>query len=89
VNDGAASIGELRREIAAERTRLAEAVVALRRQVDAKRRQPLPVGLPLIAGAAVAGFVLAGGVRATIRLLAVRYRREHDESGLLGSLLRR
>lgn len=86
---GAPAVAELRREIALERNRLVQAVSELRTQVDEKRRRPVKIGLPVIAGAAVAGFVLAGGVRATIRLLGVRRRRELQRGGLVRTLVRR
>ena len=68
---------EVRREIEAERERLASAVEELREEVgDAtdltrKLRGKLPV---VAAGALGAGFVLAGGIGATARLLARRGR---------------
>jgi hypothetical protein len=64
---------DLRRELREERERLAEAVDDLRRELGAAtdiRRK-----LPMIAGAAFAlGFLKAGGVGATARLLARRSR---------------
>jgi hypothetical protein len=84
------SVEELTREIEAERARLVDSVSALRAEIEQKRRSGLRVGLPVIAGAAVAGFVLAGGVRATIRLLGVRYRRRREQAdGRVLALLRR
>jgi hypothetical protein len=88
VTAGGQSTEEVRREIELERERLVDAVTGLRAQVERVKRRPLKIGLPVIAGAAVAGFVLAGGVRATIRLLAVRERqrrerRSHRFAGLL------
>lgn len=65
--------GEVRRQIETERERLADAVDELREAADltAIVRSKLPV----IAGAAAgAGFFLAGGVGATMRLLARRGR---------------
>ena len=63
----------VRREIEAERVRLATAVEQLREglgeatNVAAKLRSRLPV---VAAGALGAGFFLAGGIGATMRLLA-------------------
>jgi uncharacterized protein DUF3618 len=68
---------EVRREIEAERERLASAVDELREEVGevtdvtAKLRGKLPV---VAAGALGAGFVLAGGIGATARLLMRRGR---------------
>lgn len=68
---------EVRREIQAERERLAAALDDLRAgigratDVKAKLRARLPAAA---AGAAGAGFVLAGGIGATMRLLARRGR---------------
>jgi hypothetical protein len=67
------SPSELRREIESERERLADAVDSLRAgmNVTGTLRQNLPV---IAAGAAVAGFVLAGGIGATMRLVFRRGR---------------
>jgi hypothetical protein len=71
---------QIRREIAAEREQLADAVESLREgigeatNVGAKLRANLPV---VAAGALGTGFFLAGGVGATMRLLA-RKGREGD-----------
>jgi uncharacterized protein DUF3618 len=64
---------DVRREIEAERQKLAEAVDGLREAADvtAMVRAKLPV---LAAGAAGAGFFFAGGIGATMRLLARRGR---------------
>jgi hypothetical protein len=64
---------EVRREIGTEREQLASAVEELREAADltSMLRAKLPV---LAAGAAGAGFVLAGGIGATMRLLARRGR---------------
>jgi hypothetical protein len=68
---------QIRREIEDERERLARALGELRAgvggvtDVTAKLRQQLPVAA---AGAMGVGFVLAGGVGATMRLLARRSR---------------
>ena len=63
----------VRREIESERTQLAQAVEELREglgeatDVAARLRAKLPV---VAAGAMGAGFVLAGGIGATMRFLA-------------------
>ena len=64
---------DVRREIESERERLAVAVDDLREAADltALMRAKLPT---IAAGAAGAGFFLAGGVGATMRLLARRGR---------------
>ena len=69
------TMDELRREIAAEREQLAASVEQLRGELvmAPKVQAKLPV---LAAGAAAAGFVLAGGIGATMRYLA-RRGREH------------
>ena len=67
----------IRQEIEAERTRLATAVDELREgigevtDVGGKLRSNLPVAA---AGALAAGFVLSGGIGATIRLVFRRGR---------------
>jgi hypothetical protein len=68
------SAEEVRRDIEAQRDQLAEAVEELRAEVTdigGKLRSKLPV---VAAGALGAGFFLAGGVGATMRLLARRGR---------------
>ncbi len=64
---------DVRREIEQEREQLASAVDELREAADvsSKLRTKLPA---LAAGGAATGFVLAGGLGATIRLLARRGR---------------
>lgn len=68
---------DVRREIEAEREQLADAVDHLRggladaTNIAGKLRQRLPV---VAAGALGAGFLLAGGVGATMRLFARRSR---------------
>jgi hypothetical protein len=68
---------DVKRDIAAERERLAEAVDHLRdglgeaADVSGKLRAKLPV---VAAGAAGAGFFLAGGIGATMRLVFRRGR---------------
>jgi hypothetical protein len=73
---------QVRREIAAERDQLADAVDELRADLDIgdKLRGKLPV---LAAGAAGAGFVVAGGIGATMRFLA-RRGREGKEKARVG-----
>jgi uncharacterized membrane protein len=74
---------QLRREIEAEREQLAQAVDNLRDEigeatnVSAKLRGKLPI----VAGAALgAGFFIAGGVGATMRLLARRGREGREKA---------
>jgi hypothetical protein len=80
------SAEDVRRDIAAERDQLASAVDDLRSglgeatDVGGKLRANLPVAA---AGAMSAGFVLAGGVGATMRYLA-RRGREGDEKARFG-----
>ena len=68
---------DVRRDIEAEREQLATAVEDLREgisgatNIGAKLRSKLPI---VAAGALGAGFVLAGGIGATMRLLARRGR---------------
>jgi len=77
---------ELRREIEQERVRLAEAVGTLRDEigeaadVGGKMRSKLPL---VAAGAFGLGFLKAGGVGATMRLL-FRRQREGDEKAAVG-----
>jgi hypothetical protein len=77
---------ELRREIEQERVRLAEAVGTLREEigeaadVGGKMRSKLPL---VAAGAFGLGFLKAGGVGATMRLL-FRRQREGDEKAAVG-----
>ena len=80
------SAEDVRRDIAAERDQLASAVEDLRSglgeatDVAGKLRANLPVAA---AGAMSAGFVLAGGIGATMRYLA-RRGREGDEKARFG-----
>ena len=73
---------EVRREINAERERLVGALEHLRREIGEvtsiadKVRANLPV---VAAGALGAGFLLAGGVGATMRLLARRSREGREK----------
>ena len=77
---------QVRREIEAEREQLAHAVDELRTEmgeaanVTAKLRAKLPV---VAVGALGAGFVLAGGIGATMRLI-FRRGREGTEKARLG-----
>ena len=77
---------EVRRELESERERLAQAVDSLRSEVkdatnvSAKLRGNLPV---VAAGALGAGFLLAGGIGATMRLL-FRRGREGKEKARFG-----
>jgi hypothetical protein len=61
--------GQVRLEIASERQQLADAVESLRAGLDLRGKVPL-----LAAAAAGAGFFLAGGIGATMRLLARKSR---------------
>ncbi len=69
------TLEQVRREIEAERDQLASAVDILRSEIGeatnigAKLRSKLPM---VAAGALGAGFLLAGGIGATMRLLARR-----------------
>jgi hypothetical protein len=80
------STEQLRHEIEAEREQLAQAVDELRTEmgeaanVTAKVRAKLPV---VAVGALGAGFVLAGGIGATMRLV-FRRGREGTERARLG-----
>jgi len=75
----------VRRDIAAERDQLADAVEDLRTglgeatDVKAKVGDHLPV---IAAGALSAGFLVAGGVGATMRLLARRGREGREKARL-------
>jgi hypothetical protein len=79
-----------RLEIEAERALLTQAVAELRAQLQGARRKPLHTSAATVVGSAIAGFVLAGGVGATLRLLGTRERRARQarEAGLR-SLFRR
>jgi len=80
------STEEVRHDIEAERERLAAAVVELREEmgeatdVTAKLRAKLPV---VAVGALGTGFMLAGGIGATMRLL-FRRGREGTEKARVG-----
>jgi hypothetical protein len=77
---------DIRREIAGERDQLADAVEDLRAglgqatDVAGKLRARLPI---VAAGALAAGFVVAGGIGATMRLL-FRRGREGKEKARVG-----
>jgi len=79
------STAEVRRDIEAERERLAVAVDDLRAglgeatDISAKLKGRLPVATAAALGA---GFVLAGGVGATMRLLMRRGREGHTKARL-------
>jgi hypothetical protein len=82
----AATEKDIRRELREERERLAEAVDVLRDELGAATNvsSKLKSKLPLAAGGAFAlGFLKAGGVGATMRLLA-RRGREGDEKAAVG-----
>jgi hypothetical protein len=72
----------VRREIESEREHLADAVGALRREMDvsAKLRGKLPAAAAAALGT---GFVLAGGIGATMRLV-FRRGREGRRKATLG-----
>jgi shikimate kinase len=77
---------QIRNELDAERTELAEAVEHLREEIGEATNIAgrLKSKLPLAAGAAAsAGFVLAGGVGATLRYFA-RRGRDSDEKLSVG-----
>ena len=72
----------IRRQIAVEREQLAQTLDELRAEVDVTRKlgERLPV---VIAGALGAGFVVGGGIGATMRLL-MRRSREGTEKAKVG-----
>jgi hypothetical protein len=77
---------DVRREIGHERERLAEAVEALREDLGEATdiAGKLRANLPLVAaGAAGLGFVVAGGIGATMRLL-MRRGREGETKARVG-----
>jgi hypothetical protein len=72
----------IRREIAVERAELVRTLDELRGEVDVTRR--LGQRLPLVLGGALgAGFVLGGGIGATMRLL-MRRGREGKQKARIG-----
>jgi hypothetical protein len=70
---------QVRRDIDAERNRLADAVDDLRTEIDvnAKLKDKLPVAAVAALGA---GFVLSGGIGATMRLLMRRSREGREKA---------
>jgi hypothetical protein len=84
--DNSRTTEEVRRELESERERLAQAVDSLRAEVkeatnvSAKLRGNLPIAA---AGALGAGFFLAGGIGATMRLV-FRRGREGQEKARFG-----
>jgi len=82
---------ELRREIMEERARLTEAVGTLREEVgkaaDVGRKVRSKLPLVAAAGAFGLGFLKAGGVRGTMRLL-FRRRREGGKKAAAGRFRR-
>jgi hypothetical protein len=81
--DNARTPADVRRDLANERDELASAVDELRKElgevanVSGKLRANLPV---VAAGALGLGFVVAGGIGATMRLLARRGREGHEKA---------
>jgi hypothetical protein len=81
--DNARTPADVRRDLANERDELASAVDVLRKElgevanVSGKLRANLPV---VAAGALGLGFVVAGGIGATMRLLARRGREGHEKA---------
>ncbi len=70
---------QVRGDIASEREQLAHAVEGLRDEL--KIAAKLKAKLPLAAAAAAgAGFVLSGGIGATMRYLARRGREGHEQA---------
>jgi hypothetical protein len=75
---------ELRSELREERTRLTEAVEALRTELSLATGSKLRPKLPVVAASALAvGFVTSGGIGATMRLL-MRRSREGKTQAMLG-----
>lgn len=79
------TVEQVRRELAEERDRLAGSIASLRAElgsaldVSARLRGKVPI---VAAGALAAGFVAAGGIGATMRLLARRSREGHRRGSL-------
>jgi hypothetical protein len=77
------TLEQVRREIEAERDQLASAVDTLRSEIGeatdigAKLRSKLPV---VAAGALGAGFIVAGGIGAVMRLVARRGREGREKA---------
>ena len=81
----AATEQELRNEIGEEREKLAEAVDSLRDEIGAAAdvSGKLRANLPLVAvGAFALGFLKAGGVGATARLIVRRGREGSDKAAV-------
>jgi hypothetical protein len=81
--DNARTPEQVRHELEAERERLATAVDSLRAEVKEATdvRSKLRAHLPVVAAGAVgAGFFLAGGVGATMRLFARRGREGKEKA---------
>jgi hypothetical protein len=72
---------QVRQDIEAERERLADAVDDLRAGVDvnAKLKDKLPIAALAALGA---GFVISGGIGATMRLFMRRSREGHEKARL-------
>jgi Protein of unknown function (DUF3618) len=70
---------QVRRDIETERSRLADAVDELRSEMDvnAKLQDKLPVAAIAALGA---GFILSGGIGATMRLLMRRSREGREKA---------
>jgi hypothetical protein len=79
------SVQSLHAAIAAEREALVGALDRARRELEVARRGPAPRIGPL-AVAALAGFVLAGGLGATVRLLARRRQDRHERRSVFSRL---
>ena len=74
---------QVRTEVVAERERLADAVDSLRAEVKEATdiRSKVQRNLPVVAAGAVgAGFILAGGIGATMRLIARRGREGKEKA---------
>ncbi len=84
--DNARTPADVRRDLANERDQLASAVEEFRKELGevADVRGKLSSSLPVVAAGALGlGFVLAGGIGATMRLLA-RRSREGEEKARFG-----
>jgi predicted NBD/HSP70 family sugar kinase len=90
VSTGPESVEQVRAQIAEEREQLAAAVDEMRAAADPAK--VLGPKLPLLAaGAFAAGFVLGGGIGATMRLVFRRGRESRREEARVGrfALIRR
>ena len=79
----ARSIDQVRRDIETHREELAGAVDALKRDIGEATNigGKMRANLPVVAGAALAaGFLLTGGIGATMRLLARRGREGREKA---------